>query len=278
MTDDPGGVSSEHPHTGSAGSGHHANPALQTISFLRGQLDSLEKQVGSALGQANDEGHHLSQPGWKRRSPGEARPPVAVAVAIAILLQVVLPDRLVFKPTWLLPVLEAVLLIGLIVSDPRRIERSSVWLRYASLTLIAIISIANAFSAVELVREIVLGTGPSNPRTLLGSGAAIYLTNIIVFGLWYWELDRGGPVARAQGGDRHPDFMFVQMDKTQLASPDWKPLFLDYCWLSYTNATAFSPTDTMPLSRAAKATMFIQSAVSLVTVALVVARAVNILK
>jgi uncharacterized membrane protein len=110
------------------------------------------------------------------------------------------------------------------------------------------------------------------------TGAAIWLTNVIVFALWYWEFDRGGPVARALARKPLPDFQFVQMQSPELAHPDWEPAFMDYLYLSFTNATAFSPTDVLPLSRWAKATMLLQSAISLVTVALVIARAVNVLK
>ena len=101
---------------------------------------------------------------------------------------------------------------------------------------------------------------------------------MIVFSLWYWDLDRGGPVARAHAMRAHPDFLFPQMASPELAPPDWEPLFVDYFYTSFTNATAFSPTDVMPLSRWAKLAMMLQSAVSLATLALVIARAVNILK
>jgi uncharacterized membrane protein len=110
------------------------------------------------------------------------------------------------------------------------------------------------------------------------TGGAIWLTNIIVFALWYWEFDRGGPVARANGDRMYPDFLFAQMTSPQLAPPDWEPAFSDYLYLSFTNAAAFSPTDVLPLSRWAKMGMTAQAIVSVVTVALVVARAVNILK
>jgi hypothetical protein len=113
---------------------------------------------------------------------------------------------------------------------------------------------------------------------LLLNGGVIWLTNVLVFALWYWELDRGGPVGRALAVKHHPDFLFPQMATPQMAPPDWEPWFPDYFYLSFTNATAFSPTDTLPLSRWAKMLMALQSAVSLSTVALVIARAVNILK
>ena len=123
------------------------------------------------------------------------------------------------------------------------------------------------------------GTGIRTPSELLLTGAAIWLTNVIVFGLWYWEFDRGGPVARAHAVKQYPDFLFPQMGSPpELTPPDWEPEFVDYLYFSFTNATAFSPTDVMPLSRWAKLTMLAQSAVSLMTVALVIARAVNILK
>jgi uncharacterized membrane protein len=107
---------------------------------------------------------------------------------------------------------------------------------------------------------------------------SVWLTNVIAFGLWYWEFDRGGPVVRAAGTMRHPDLMFPQMASPELAPPDWEPQFVDYLYLSFTNATAFSPTDVMPLARWAKLTMLVQSAVSLAIGALVIARAVNILR
>jgi len=112
---------------------------------------------------------------------------------------------------------------------------------------------------------------------LLLTGGAIWLTNVIAFGVWYWELDRGGPAARAHATRQHPDFLFAQMQTPELAPDDWEPAFVDYLYVSFTNAAAFSPTDVLPLSRWAKLTMLVQSAVSLSTVALVVARAVNTL-
>ena len=105
----------------------------------------------------------------------------------------------------------------------------------------------------------------------------IWLTNVIAFGLWYWEIDRGGVTARMLPGHREPDFLFPPM-VTPAAAPNWTPRFLDYLYTSFTNATAFSPTDTMPLTSRVKLLMMVQSLASLLTVALVVSRAVNILK
>jgi hypothetical protein len=136
---------------------------------------------------------------------------------------------------------------------------------------------ANTASAVLLIDRLLSGHTSQDATKLLASGGAVYATNIIAFGLWYWELDRGGPFSRARGARPYPDFLFPQMTQPGLADPDWEPFFVDYLYVSFTNATAFSPTDTMPLSRWSKLLMAAQSGISLVTVALVVARAVNIL-
>jgi uncharacterized membrane protein len=217
-------------------------------------------------------------PAWQRSTQGEHRLPVAAAVALAIALQLVLPSDLEIGPGWLFPVLEGLLLVGLIVANPRRIDRTSTTLRAASVALIVLISLANAWSTGELIRGLVNGTAGDNATKLLARGASVYVTNILVFALWYWEWDRGGPYARSQGVRIYPDFMFPQMMQDHLAPPEWEPMFFDYLYASFTNATAFSPTDTMPLSRWAKMLMLIQASVSLLTVVFVVARAVNILK
>jgi uncharacterized membrane protein len=217
-------------------------------------------------------------PAWRRATEGEHRLPVAAVVVVAIVLQLILPARLVIGPSWLLPALESLLLVGLVAANPTRINRSSVRLRAASVALIALISLANAWSSGALIDGIINGTEGDNASLLLARGASVYVTNIVVFALWYWEWDRGGPVARAEGRRPYPDFLFPQMTKDGLAPPDWEPNFIDYLYVSFTNASAFSPTDTMPLSRWAKILMLVQASVALLTVAFVVARAVNILK
>jgi hypothetical protein len=129
-----------------------------------------------------------------------------------------------------------------------------------------------------LISDLLHARGPVNsPASLLGSAGAIYLTNIIAFGLLYWEFDRGGPVARAYADVEFGDFMFPQMANPNVAPADWEPRIVDYLYVSLTNAAAFSPTDTMPLTRKAKAFMSVQSAVALITVGLAIARVANIL-
>jgi hypothetical protein len=241
---------------------------------MRDQLSHLERLYGSEVEHAEAR----LKPIWQQATEGERRLPVALAIALAIVLQVGLPNTLTVRPAWLLPALETALLLGLVAANPRRIERESRLLRTVSLALIAVITFDNAWSAGHLIRGLITGTMGSSAGPLLASGASVYLTNIIAFGLWYWEFDRGGPVARLQGVDPYPDFLFPQMTASHLAPSDWRPTFIDYLYISYTNATAFSPTDTLPLTRWAKVLMAVQAGVSLSTVALVVARAVNILK
>jgi len=196
---------------------------------------------------------------------------------VAIALQMVLPRRLSLQPRELLPALETALLVVLLVFNPARLTRERTALRIASSVLTALITLANAGSAALLAQRLVSGHAGLDAKALLLSGGSIYLTNIIAFGLWYWEYDRGGPYARADARRHEADFLFPQMASPEVASTDWEPRLVDYLYISVTNATAFSPTDTLPLTRWAKALMTAQSAVALVTVTLVVARAVNIL-
>jgi uncharacterized membrane protein len=224
-------------------------------------------------------GAHIPVPAWLRHTPGERRWPVTLSVAAAIVLQFLLPANFTQPlPQWLLLTLEVALLIGLTIANPVRIERRGPMVRAASIVLIALITIANVASAVLLIRAILEGKAGSDAGPLFATGASIWATNVIAFALWYWEFDRGGPVHRAHGTVLHPDLMFPQMANPELAPPDWEPQFVDYLYLSFTNASAFSPTDVMPLARWAKLTMLVQSAVSLAVGALVIARAVNILR
>jgi uncharacterized membrane protein len=217
-------------------------------------------------------------PAWLRPTEGEPRWPVALAVLGAIVLQLAVPAQLAIPPQWLLPAIELVLLVVLTAANPRRINVRRKWVRTTSLVLVALATLANVYSAAGLVVRLVHGREGEDAGPLLIIGATVWLTNVIIFALWYWEFDRGGPAARAHAQRTYPDFQFPQMAAPDSAHPDWEPTFVDYLYLSFTNATAFSPTDTLPMTRWAKMTMLTQSAVSLVTVALVVARAVNILK
>lgn len=218
-------------------------------------------------------------PGWLRPHRGESRVLVALAILLAAAFQLLLaPQFTVLRPRWLVPGLEVALLTSLTAINPVRLTRETMIGRWLSLLLVALISADNGASAVLLDSKLIEGTAGGAAGPLLASGAAIYLTNIIVFGIWYWELDRGGPYARAGARKRYPDFLFPQMTQQHLAPKSWRPQFSDYLYVSFTNATAFSPTDTMPLTRWAKHLMTLQSGIALSTTALVIARAVNILK
>jgi uncharacterized membrane protein len=215
---------------------------------------------------------------WNSVTREEPRVQVTIAIVVAIGLMLALPTRVANHPRWVLPTLAGLLLIGVFVAKSARLERRTRVLRIVSLTLIGVMSLANAASAGRLIVDLVRGEGIRDPAELLLTGAAIWFTNVIVFGLWYWEFDRGGPVERAAGSSPYPDFLFPQMTSPELAPPDWEPGFVDYLYVSFTNATAFSPTDVLPMTRWAKLTMLTQSAISVITVVLVIARAVNILK
>lgn len=175
-------------------------------------------------------------PAWRRRTAGEQRGPAAIAIAVAILLQLVLPASMTPLEApwtrWLLPAVEAVLLVVLLVMNPSRIERDSAVLRGSSIALIAVASLSNGWSAGLLVLELVRGRGPADGAELLAAGGAIWLTNVIVFALWYWELDRRGPASRAAGVMQYPDLLFPQMATPGVAAPAWEPYFADYLYVS----------------------------------------------
>ena len=213
--------------------------------------------------------------------PPESEPfwPAQATVLAAIGLQFSLPDRLTVGPFWLIPALETALLVGMFFATPKELEGEHPRRRWVALLMTAFVSAANIYSLTLLCKYLLHhGTPPGNGGAeLIRSGLVIWLTNFLIFGLWYWELDRGGPGKRASGHDLHPDFLFPQMSDDMIEPRDWRPKFIDYLYTSLTNATAFSPTDTMPLTPMAKSIMGVQSLVSLVTIGLVVSRAVNIL-
>jgi uncharacterized membrane protein len=202
--------------------------------------------------------------------------PAQVMLVVAIGLYFALPAKLRVGPVWIIPVAEGALLLGLILVTPGEVTDDHRWRRRVSMGLTALVSIADIVALVLLAHYLLQGQ-QTNGRALLGGGAIIWITNLIIFALWYWELDRGGPIARARNPDTQPDFFFPSMDPDVPAVKGWVPSFPDYFYVSVTNSTAFSPTDTMPLTIRAKALMGVQSIVALITLLLIVARAVNIL-
>ena len=217
-------------------------------------------------------------PGRPYPPPPAAEPfwPAQATILVAIGLQLLLPERLTVGPTWLIPALEGALLVGMSMATPKQLEHEHRARRRAALALTAFVSAANIFSLGALTHFLLHHSTP-NGEQLIVAGVLIWLTNFLIFGLWYWELDRGGPGRRAAGHDGAPDFLFPQMNDDRIEPIGWRPQFIDYLYVSLTNAAAFSPTDTMPLTPMAKSVMGIQSLVSIVTIGLIVSRAVNIL-
>ena len=216
---------------------------------------------------------------WRRYPPparSEAAWPVQLAVLVAIALQVLLPSTISAGPKLLLPILEGVLLVVMVMTTPRELEGPHHRRRRLALAVIALVGAANITSLVLLINEL-LHQVVTNGRQLIVGGALIWLTNVLIFAISFWETDRGGPGRRAAGRDGAPGFLFPQMTDDRIEPVAWRPQFIDYLYVSLTNSTAFSPTDTMPLTPGAKSAMGLQALVSLVTIGLVVARSVNIL-
>jgi hypothetical protein len=206
--------------------------------------------------------------------------PALLALLVAVVLYVTLPGHLYYGPVWVLPVVEGALFLLLLVAR-RREDEGQTWQHRLVVGFIAVMNAANVGSLLLLIHAL-LGNLPVNghgitAQHLLVWSAQIWVTNVIVFGLWYWELDRGGPHARLQSRHRAPDFLFPQMNNPDAAPRGWTPSFLDYLYTSFTNAAAFSPTDTLPLTGWAKTLFAIQSMTSLLTAVLVIARIANIL-
>jgi uncharacterized membrane protein len=222
-----------------------------------------------------------ARPGRPYPPPPASEPfwPAQATVLAAIGLQLLLPARLTVGPTWLMPALEGGLLGGMAMASPRQLEGEHPRRRRIALGLTAFVSAANIFSLAALTHFLLHHevSAQKGARELIIAGMLIWLTNFLIFALWYWELDRGGPGKRAAAHDQAPDFLFPQMSDDRIEPLDWRPQFIDYLYVSLTNATAFSPTDTMPLTPMAKSIMGVQSLVSLVTIGLIVSRAVNIL-
>jgi uncharacterized membrane protein len=197
------------------------------------------------------------------------------ALVGALILYLTLPSKLVVGPKWLMPALELMLVAGLWFDRPRQTRLQAKRERAVVLVLLAMVALAN-FVTLELLVHYLLHGGKAGGRPLILSAIVIWLTNIAVFALGFWQLDAGGPDARARNAPRERDFLFPQMAEPGLQA-DWQPSFLDYLYTSFTNATAFSPTDAMPLTVRTKMLMMVESIASLVTVLLVGARAVNVL-
>jgi hypothetical protein len=208
---------------------------------------------------------------------GERREPVVTAVLVTMVLPFLMPHDLLPGPHWILPALEGILLIAMLVTDPGRIDRRSNRVRAVRIALIALLVLGTTWATARLTYDLIEG-GPvtNSANALLAAGAVVWLYLTITFGFVFWELDAGGPGRRAHAVKRFPDLAFPQHMNPNLAAPGWRPVFVDYLYLSFTAGLAFSPTDVMPLAHWAKLAMAIESLTSLAILGLVIARAVNV--
>ena len=179
---------------------------------------------------------------------------------------------------WLLPVVpEAAIFVTNTWSRPHHALQELGIRRQVGIGLLAVASAFNALLVFAVIASLVSGHETSGAHLLL-KGATVWVTNVILFGLWFWLFDRGGPVRRVRPNPPPPDFQFPQMENPELAAPNWRPHFVDYMYVSFTNSIAFSPTDAMPLNRWAKLLMLFEASLSALVILLVAARAVNIFK
>ena len=215
-----------------------------------------------------------------RSHRGEPRWAMAAAVVIAALLHSTLPTQIrAVGQVWVYPTVVIGLLVVLVVGDPGRIDKRDPWLRVVTRLLIGFITIVNALSAVHLVELIISNADKEigSADRLLGSGAAIWLINVIAFGLWYWDLDQGGAAERVWGTARLPAFIFPETTNPELVRGGWYPELIDYLHMSFGTSTALGPSDVSAIKHWSKIMMTFQSAVSLLLAVLIIARAINLL-
>jgi hypothetical protein len=211
---------------------------------------------------------HLGEPRWA----------MAVAVVVTELLHATLPPQIrALGWVWVYPVVVIGLLIVLVIGDPGRIDKPDTWLRAVTGLLIGFITVVNAFSAIHLLGLIITGASLGTADRLLGSGAAIWAINVIAFGLWFWDLDQGGAAERATGTTRTPAFLFPEMANPEVVKAGWYPSLIDYLHMSFATSSAFSPTDVSAIKHWSKIMMTLQSMVSLLLAALIIARAINLM-
>lgn len=230
---------------------------LHDVRLSERELANRGIQASAALGR--------DDPLW----PGQ------LATFAALLLYLALPSALTVGPRWPLPATESALLLALVIAT--RAGRTARGRRRAAIGLVLVAAVANLVS-LGLLTHYLLAGGHARGADLAGGGVLVWSTNLLLFAVLYWELDRGGPRRPpVDPGPVAPDLLFTQMTDGRYAPSGWKPTFGDYLYVSLTNQTAFSPTDTMPLTPRVKALMGIQGVAALITIGVIVARAVNLL-
>ncbi len=226
--------------------------------------------------QQLDQAEPAVDPAWGVPSDHEPRWPASLAILAFAGLWAALPDDLAVHPRYVFPPLIVLAAALLNLRSPRRHWTDSPWIRRLSLLLTAVIAAVN-LADLALLSYALIEPSSQTPAGLLVASTLVWMANVVVFALLYWELDRGGPQARTSPDHRRPDFFFPQMNRPGAAEVGWTPGFVDYFFVSFTNQVTFGPTETMPLTPAAKLLTACQSLISLYIVTLVVARGVNIL-
>jgi uncharacterized membrane protein len=229
--------------------------------------------------EANDDNAATDEPTLAVPVLGESRWPMAIAVLVLMGAALIAPPRLTILPGWILAAIEGLLLLALVLEDPGRIDRTGPWQRRTSIALVVVILASTLGATALLVYDILSGSSlTSQADQVLLAGAKVWLGNNIAFAFLYWEFDARGPAARAHGMPRYPALAFPQQLSPDLAPPGWRPEFIDYLYVGFTTANAFSPTDTMPMVHWTKVAMGTQALISFAVVGLVLARAVNVLQ
>lgn len=208
----------------------------------------------------------------------EPRWPVVLAILAAILMVVLLPERVVLFPAWFPYVIGIALILPM--AAVRLSAEKARWLRVERtimLLFIVAMGVGTLANLASLIRAMVRRSGEVGGLQLLSSSIVVWVSNVLIFSLLYWRIDRGGPEARANNAGTRPDWLFPQAGAPEDAPPDWRPTFVDYLFLGFSTATAFSPTDALPLTSRAKMLMMLESTMSLGTIVVVASRAINIL-
>jgi hypothetical protein len=223
---------------------------------------------------------HLTRAEVARTGIGtERRWPLLGALAVLIVIPLLLPVRFSLGPKWIIPAVDALLLAAILIADRTREDRRPTLVRVLSLVLMVVLVAEAAGVTARLVTDLIEGGPETNSASdLLSVGFGVWLYTILAFAFLYWVLDGGGPDVRLWDPPEYPDLAFPEQLNPVVAVPGWRPQFFDYLYLGFTNATAFSPTDVMPLARWGKAAMTLQAAGSLAVLGLVIARAINILQ
>ncbi|HEY7175092.1 MAG TPA: hypothetical protein VH442_09260 [Micromonosporaceae bacterium] len=257
-------------------------PAEGRPDDVAATMDEARRLIASADASADEPSapdSALAVRQWWSGVRSESRVPIVIAIAVAVALELLFPQRFSLGPKWVIPAIQAALLVAVVVADHVRVHRRAVVVRASTTAMVAVVVADAAGVTVRLITDLIEGGPETNsPAELLGVGFGVWIYTIIAFTFLYWIFDGGGPSVRATARNAVPDLAFPQHLNRNMRSTGWRATFGDYLYLGFTNATAFSPTDVMPLARWAKFAMAVQAATSLAVLGLVIARAVNILK